>query len=321
MLPVHRGRSAGLRDRGWGDDWRIAEWDAEIEVDEPLARELISERFPALDVSVLQRAGEGWDNVVWATADGVAFRFPRRQVAIPGIEREITILPELAPRLPVAIPDAAYAGQPGTRFRWPWFGSRLIAGREIAAVRLDDARRMVLASGLGAFLRSLHSVELSAAESLANDPMGRTDMARRVPRTREALAAVSPLWRAPDRARDVLEEAQSLPSVSGSVLVHGDLHVRHVLVDETGTLTGVIDWGDMCRAHPSADLSLYWSLFAPGARAAFLSAYGPVPEHGLVRARVLALFLCATLATYAHGEAMHQLEHEALGGLQRTVID
>jgi hypothetical protein len=40
-----------------------------------------------------------------------------------------------------------------------------------------------------------------------------------------------------------------------------------------------------------------------------------------VRARVLALFLCATLATYAHGEEMHQLEHEALGGLQRTVID
>jgi hypothetical protein len=87
LLLVHRGRSAGLRDRGWGDDWGIAEWDAEIEVDEPLARELISERFPALDVSVLQRAGEGWDNVVWATADGVAFRFPRRQVAIPGRSR------------------------------------------------------------------------------------------------------------------------------------------------------------------------------------------------------------------------------------------
>jgi len=71
----------------------VAESDAELEVGEALARSLIAERFPALDVSVLERIGAGWDNVVWATADRIAFRFPRRQVAIPGIQREIAILP------------------------------------------------------------------------------------------------------------------------------------------------------------------------------------------------------------------------------------
>ena len=64
----------------------------------------------------------------------------------------------------------------------------------------------------------------------------------------------------------------------------------------------MIDWGDMCRADPSANLPLYWSMFAPEARAAFLSAYGPVTEPGLLRARVLAIFLSATLATQAHRE-------------------
>jgi hypothetical protein len=76
----------------------------------------------------------------------------------------------------------------------------------------------------------------------------------------------------------------------------------------------------VCHAHPSADLSLYWSLLPPEGRAGFLAAYGPVPQHGLLRARVLALFLCATLATYARAEGMSDLEQEALCGLARTLI-
>jgi aminoglycoside phosphotransferase (APT) family kinase protein len=299
----------------------VAEWDAELEVDEALARALIEARFPALDASSLRRVGEGWDNVVWATADGVAFRFPRRQLAIAGVEREVALLPALAPRLRLAIPDAAYVSPPSGAFRWPWFGSRLIAGREIAAARLDDEARIALAPRLGDFLRTLHGLELDAAAALPVDPMGRTDMAIRVPRTREALAAAAESWSAPAWVDGLLEQAERLPPAEARVLVHGDLHVRHVLVDESGALAGVIDWGDACRAHPSADLSLLWSLLPPAGRDAFLAAYGPVEEHGLLRARVLALFLCATLATYARAEGLTDLEREVLRGLDRTLVD
>jgi aminoglycoside phosphotransferase (APT) family kinase protein len=37
-------------------------------------------------------------------------------------------------------------------------------------------------------------------------------------------------------------------------LAHGDLHVRHLLVDEAGALAGVIDWGEVCRGHPASEL-------------------------------------------------------------------
>jgi aminoglycoside phosphotransferase (APT) family kinase protein len=298
----------------------VAVWDAEIEVDEALARALIAARFPALDGSSLRRVGTGWDNVVWATADGVAFRFPRRRIAIAGIEREIALLPALAPRLPLAIPDAAYPAAPCARFPWPWFGSRLIAGREIAAARLDGAARLVLAQQLGDFLRVLHDLDLDGADALPADPLHRTHMAIRVPATRTALTAAAPLWTAPAWVDDLLAEAERLPAPAATALVHGDLHVRHVLVDAAGAATGVIDWGDLCRADPSADLSLYWSLLTPAARDAFLAAYGPVEQHALLRARVLALFLCATLATYAHAEDMPDLEREALDGLTRTLV-
>jgi aminoglycoside phosphotransferase (APT) family kinase protein len=298
----------------------VAVWDAEVEVGAALARSLISARFPALDSGPLRRVGEGWDNVVWATADGVAFRFPRRQIAIPGVEREIALLPALAPRLPLAVPDAAYASGPCGRFRWPWFGSRLIAGREIAAAGLDDAARVALAAALGEFLRTLHGLELDEAVTLPRDPFARTDMAVRVPMTRTAIADAAPLWTAPALVDDLLDEAERLPAPDACPIVHGDLHVRHLLVDDAGAAAGVIDWGDVCRAHPSADLSLYWSEFSPAGRDAFLGAYGPVEEHGLLRARVLALFLGATLATYARDAHMPQLERAVLDGLARTVM-
>jgi aminoglycoside phosphotransferase (APT) family kinase protein len=294
-------------------------WDAEIEVGEALARSLISARFPALDPGPLRRVGEGWDNVVWATADGVAFRFPRRQIAIPGVQREIALLPALASRLPLAVPDAAYASPPCDRFRWPWFGSHLIAGREIATAGLDDEARVALAPALGGFLRALHGLDLDEAATLPRDPFGRTDMAVRVPMTRAAIAEVAPLWTAPALVDDLLAEAEPLPAADACAIVHGDLHVRHLLVDDADAAAGVIDWGDVCRAHPSADLSLYWSLFSPAGRDAFLTAYGPVEQHGLLRARVLALFLGATLATYARAADMPALEREVLGGLARTV--
>jgi aminoglycoside phosphotransferase (APT) family kinase protein len=119
----------------------------------------------------------------------------------------------------------------------------------------------------------------------------------------------------------LLAEAERLPAPGATGLVHGDLHVRHLLVDAAGTLVGVIDWGDACRAHPAADLSLFWSLLPPAGRRAFLAVYGPVDADGLLRARVLALFLGAVLARYARAEGMVDLEREALDGLERTLVE
>jgi hypothetical protein len=32
----------------------------------------------------------GWDNTVWVMRDGIAFRFPRREIALAGVAREIS---------------------------------------------------------------------------------------------------------------------------------------------------------------------------------------------------------------------------------------
>ena len=85
-------------------------WSAEVTVDEPLARGLITDQFPEVALESLQLLGVGWDNTAWLVDDRWVFRFPRRAVAIPGFERELGALPQLAPRLPLPIPDPVFVG-------------------------------------------------------------------------------------------------------------------------------------------------------------------------------------------------------------------
>jgi aminoglycoside phosphotransferase (APT) family kinase protein len=300
----------------------VHEWAAEIEVGEPVVRRLLAEQFE-LEPGSLRLLAEGWDNSVWV-ADGTwAFRFPRRRIALPGVERELAVLPRLAPLLPVPVPLPRFVGRPSERYPWPFFGARLLPGREPESAAPAEDDRGELASVLGSFLRVLHAPELAAAvdpeRRLPVDFNRRADMTARVPRTREQLAALERLgvWQAPRLVERLLAEAERLPPPAAEAVVHGDLHFRHVLVED-GAVTGVIDWGDVCRADPAVDLQLVWSFVPPAAREQFLLAYGPVSEEQLLRARVLALSLSAALAAYGHHEALPQVELEALAGLRRA---
>jgi len=305
----------------------VHEWSAEVTVDRDLAYRLIAGQFEALDPAELRLLSEGWDNTVWLADQRWVFRFPRRAVVIPGIEREMALLPRLAPLVPLPIPTPVFFGQPADGYQWPFFGAALIPGKETADAACSDADRCRLARPLAAFLRALHdgntAVAVDPAGDLPGDPMGRADMELRVPRTAERLTEMERLglWRAPGSVHDVLDAARELGEPEPSALVHGDLHIRHLLVDDGCRAAGVIDWIDICRGDPAIDLPLFWSLLPAAGRAQFLDAYGTVTEAQLLRARVLALFLSATLAVYAHHEGMASLEREAIGALERAAVD
>ncbi|HET7831174.1 MAG TPA: phosphotransferase [Candidatus Limnocylindrales bacterium] len=302
------------------------EWTADVELDEPAVRRLVGTQFPDVSLDGLRPFATGWDNALWVTGEGIAFRFPRRSIAVPGVEREIAVLPALAPRLPLPVPDPEWIGHRDDEYPWPFFGTRLLPGREIADAELDGARDAFGAS-LGRFLRALHdpAVRDALGGGLPHDPNERADMAVRVPKTRERLGAIERLglWHAPGAAHAYLDEAETLPPPSETALVHGDLHVRHVLVGKDRMPSAVIDWGDVAIAEPSVDLSLYWSQLDGPARAAFRETYGPerLTPVRLLRARVLALFLDAALLAYAHdvgNAALERITREALG---RTLAD
>ena len=300
-------------------------WQAERRVDGPLVRRLL-EQFPELEPASVELLSEGWDRSVWLVDRELVFGFPRREVAVAGLEREIAVLPRLAPLLPLAIPAPAFVGRPSDEFPWPFSGGPFLPGVEAGEAGLGDDARTSVGVGLAAFLRRLHAPGPAAAvdaDELPVDPNGRADMRRRVPMAREALAELERLglWRNRPGTAAILGEAEELPPPSGAATVaHGDLHFRHLLVDDGGA-SGVVDWIDVCLADPAIDLQLLWSFLPPAGRGPFVAAYGAISGDQLLRARVLALGLSAQLALYGHAEGRATIAREALAGLDRTLVD
>lgn len=131
---------------------------------------------------------------------------------------------------------------------------------------------------------------------------------------------VEGIWVGDPAVDALLADAEQLDAPTDDpVLVHGDLHVRHLLVDNEGNATGVIDWGDVCLADPAVDLALAYSAFGGAARAALLAQYGPVEPERELRARALAIRLSVILAGYAAADARPALLAESLAGLHRAV--
>src|SRR5207249_1159838 len=162
-------------------------WDAELTVDEALARRLLEEQFPDVATLPVAPLGAGWDNTVYTVGDDWVFRFPRREAVLPGFGLEIEFLPRLAPLLPVAIPVPERVGAPSEAFPWPFFGARLLPGVELADAPETD--RDMLAVDIARFLRTLHRDQAVQAvgQALPENWTRRADMEIRVPYVLEKL--------------------------------------------------------------------------------------------------------------------------------------
>jgi aminoglycoside phosphotransferase (APT) family kinase protein len=303
----------------------MAEWSPEHVVDDRLARRLIESQFPRFAGASIEPLGAGWDSTVWLVDGRWSFRFPRRQVVVSGLERELAVLPLLAPRLPVAIPVPELVGRSAEGYPFPFAGAAYLPGGEPFQACPSDAERIALAAPVAGFLRALHSIDPGdhpATALLPQDANRRADMPHRVEFTRRRFEELHQLgmWDAPAWVGELVESALDLPPPAASRIVHGDLHLRHLLIDR-GRLSGVIDWIDVGLADPAVDFPLYWGFVPPAGRPAFRAAYGEIGDDQLLRARVLAVFLWSTIAIYGRREGIPALEREAMSGLERAVSD
>ena len=298
--------------------------EAEQEVDLERAVRLLG-AYPGLTAQTVRLLGVGWDNTVWLVDETWTVRFPRRAAALPLLDRELVVLRALAGRLPLPVPEPAHVVGPFDDFPWPSWAAPVIPGVELAHAGLADADRGELGAQVGGFLAVLHAQ--APPPDLPVDPNRRADMSVRVPWARETVARavqLGLLGDVPEGFEALAAEALSLAPASRTVLCHGDLHLRHVLV-AGGTASGVIDWGDACLADPALDLSFAFAALTGEPRARCLAAYAEGDgSPGLhrsteVRARLIAVGLCAMLATTAHEGGDVALRAETLRGVRRAL--
>lgn len=190
----------------------------------------------------LREADEGWDFKVLILDDEWVVRWPRHRLAVEEIEKEVALLPALAPHLPVEVPRFEYVS------REPWLVAyRFIRGEPLVAEDPDGVRT---------FLETLHAIDVDEVPAPREDWLAtyreQADEFRRV-----VLPLLDPDERPAGEA--LLAQTETLTGFQPA-LIHSDLGPEHLLVRDA-RLAGVIDWGDARIGDPALDYA--WLLDGP----------------------------------------------------------
>ena len=270
---------------------------------------------PGASGAVAALAGGGWDNAVWLVNERYAFRSHDAGSRSRASSSSSNYFRSWHRSCRCPCPNRSFAGGLRDGYPWPFFGSELLPGREPATPSsTTSAPRIALQ--LAAFCAPPRPPPRRAAAAGRELPR-RHD--RRVPLARKQLAELERLglWRAPRARRAPPRRAERLPPSALPAVVHGDLHFRHVLV-EGRRVSGVIDWGDLCRSDPAVDLPLCWGFLPPAARerSSTPTARSRRPAAARAGARLLGV-----RPARAQRRTSERGARGPNGGLERALVD
>lgn len=271
--------------------------------------------------------GEGDFVAAWLVNDAMVLRFAKHAAAAASLQREACLLPDLAPLLPLPIPQPRcqqIAGDP------PVVASvhRLIAGESLTRTRFDrlDARHQTACSeSVGGFLARLHHSRLDRARACGVATMDYKVHFGAIADVMEQHLAghLDPSDRAYVRSMLQAFLADEAGHLRSNALLHADLSPSHVLWDAgRGKVAGIIDFSDMIIGDAAQDLAGLYDDFGPAFVRAALRCHPDGDQEALVR-RIYCLYelsvvqWAAHVVEQQHGEAVA----DALGAAARLRTD
>ena len=285
----------------------------ELPIDDALVRRLLASQFPAWAGLPLEPVRYfGTDNAIYRLGDELAVRLPRREHNVLGLRKELRWLPELAPRLPLAVPEPVAAGEPGDWYPLEWAIYSWLPGEPAYETAPDDPRPELVAL-LAAF---------RAIDPAGGPEPGRHNAFRGAPLApgdeivRPKIAELGlergglPVWEAALAAGEWEGEP---------VWLHGDLDVRNLVVTD-GRLSGVVDFGTLGVGDPAADVMVAWKMLTPPAREVFRREL-EIDDATWARSRGCVLAQSVNALTYYTDENNPVLVREARRWLEEVLAD
>ena len=222
----------------------------------------IIENFPQLSIETWEPLHEGWANRTFLVNQGIVFRFPKHQVAAHDLVREIRLLTELAPTVPLSIPQYLYYGQPTQHYPFVFGGYAFIEGTPLNQCSPEVQSASWWQPSLGAFLTALHRFPIDRAQDLFETDTYTTPQAWQdgVAKMLEKIQNyIFPrlTHRQQEELSTYFEQVMADPSIFSftPVLIHQDFYSHNILVDvDMETVTGIIDWGSWAIGDPAEDV-------------------------------------------------------------------
>lgn len=243
------------------------------DIDAALVERLVAEQFPEwAGLSVHEVDPQGWDNRTYRLGNELSVRLPSAAGYVAAVEKEQRVLPYLAPRLDVPVPEPVGLGTPTDGYPFPWSVRRWIDGTvALRAPLLDHSR---FAADVAAVLRQLRAIPA------ADGPVAGAHSFHRGAHpshyASEVVAALDTLGASVDRraCERVWHEAVGSAWEGPDVWFHGDVAPGNLLVDGSGGLSALIDFGTCGVGDPACDLVLAWTFLDAGARGVFRDVVG-----------------------------------------------
>lgn len=281
--------------------------DPEISIGPELVSDLLKLQHPDLAALSITSIEAGWDNAMFRLGDSWMVRLPRRAIAAQLLEHEQYWLPQLAPRLSVAVPTPYRIGYPSPQYPWNWSVVPWIDGVTADQRDLDTT----VAQQVALFLRSLHQ---PASANAPYNPFRSVPLQQRAPDVEKRMRrlATTTSFITPT-IQQIWHDALSVDPNTDKTWIHGDLHPRNILVNN-GAIAGIIDWGDFTAGDVATDLASIWMLFStPEVRQQALDTYGITPDV-LCRAKGWTIFFGVLLLDEGR---VNDPSHAAIG--ERTL--
>lgn len=246
-----------------------------VAVDSAQVGRLIEDQFPRwAHLPVRPVADGGWDNWTFHLGADLVVRLPSAGEYAQAVEKEQRWLPMLAPILPLPIPVPLAVGAATSDFPHPWSVYGWLDGVTAKPERI--AEPLQFAADLAGFLTALRDVSPDDGPRpgvhnwYRGGSLGTFDAG-----TQRALAVLQGRVDVDlKRAETLWAEALAAPWDGVDHWFHGDLAEGNLLVNDSGQLCAVIDFGTCGVGDPSCDLAVAWTLMTPEARPEFEERLG-----------------------------------------------
>ena len=231
------------------------------DITQELVSRLVASQFPHwAELPVRPVDVDGWDNATFRLGERMSVRLPSSQAYVEQVEKEHRWLPILAPRLPLQIPEPLAKGEPGCGFPRPWSVYGWREGQTAAAAKVANLPEF--AADLAGFLAALYKVDPSGGPLPGTHNFFRGGSpAYYDAETRTALAALHGQIDT-GLAAEVWEEALAARWDGPPVWFHGDAQPGNLLLDASGRLSAVIDFGTSGIGDPACDTTIAWTFLS-----------------------------------------------------------